>query len=462
MVEPRSRARPAPPGIARRLANVRAVASLTDAVARAHGAPGGCTRIDVGPYPVAYVRDVDAVRSVLDGRHPGVAERGRFFEDIARVIGPSSLVTCEGATHRRLRRAVAPAFRPEQVAHYASTMLEATDAATSHWRDGERLDLGRALSSLTLEIAARALVGLDGAEQAEDFVAVLEAGASVFYRLALPRNLADRLWRSRLSPANRRLGSAQARIDDLVARVLAQRRAAVGSPDAPDGGSSRSDRPPNLLDVLLAVRGEGGEPLSDAELRDQVVTFLFAGHETTAQALTWLFVQLTRHRDVAERVAGEVDDATRGRAPAASDLAGLRYTRATVRETLRLFPPAWFTSREASADTEIAGCPVPKGSLVVVSPLALHRDPLCWSDPDRFDPERFLDDDAIPAAYLPFGHGRRNCIGANFALVEAVAVVAGIVARWRVHVLDATGVRPRGSVTLRPRRPVLALLERRG
>jgi len=453
---------PSRPPFARRIANLGAVTNLPRTLERIHRSPAAAARLDVAGHPVAYVRDLDTVRSVLDSRAPGIAERGRFFEDISRVIGTTSLVTCVGAEHRRLRRAVAPAFRPEQVAHYASTMIAATDAQSGEWRDGERIVLGDAIGRLTLDIAARALLGLDGADQAEDFMTVLETGSRMFYRLALPRKIADPLWRSSLSPANRRLRAAQGRIDALVGRVLDERRGAggpaVACPVSVPGGAAR---PQSLLDVLLEIRDADGAPLSPQELRDQVVTFLFAGHETTAQVLTWLFVELSLHPDVEDRLERELDSVVGARLPEPSDLERLAYARAVVRETLRLHPPAWFSSRETTADTEIAGCPVPSGALIVVSPLALQRDPAWWPDPLRFDPERWTGGRAVPPAYLPFGYGRRTCIGASFALAEAVAVVATVLSTWHLRVDDPERVRARASVTLRTRRPVVARLERR-
>lgn len=440
-----------PPGLWTRVANLRAVANLPRALARTPAENPVC-RIDAGPYPLAYVQSPDAARAVLDQRVPGVAERGRFFEEISRVIGPSSLVTCAGAEHRRLRRLIAPGFRPEQVGAYSETMITATTELTARWRPGEEIDVGAVMSRLTLEIAARALLGLSRAEQLEDFASVLAAGSRVFYRLFLPRSLSDVIWRSRLSSANRTLFAAQERVDRFVTELVAARLASV---------PSRGEAPANLLDVLLAARDDDGGRLSPSELRDQVVTFLFAGHETTAQALCWLFVALARHPAAAARLSEELDEVLGGRRVAASDVAALRYTRAVVRETLRLFPPAWFLSREMAADAAFAGCALARGTLLVVSPLVLHRDARHWHSPLLFAPERWLERDDVPAAYLPFGVGRRNCIGSSFAMSEMILVTATIAQQWEVGVVGAEAVRPRPTVTLRPRRRVRAVLRAR-
>lgn len=442
------------PGTWRRVANLQALIDLPAVLGRLHAAGPPVARLDAGPYPLAYLRRPEDVKAMLDGRLEGVAERGRFFEDIGRVVGTTSVLTCEGEAHRQLRRLLAAAFRPEQVADYAVTMMAATGELAARLRDGDELLLGETMGRLTLEIAARALLGLERAEQLDDFASVLSAGTQLFYRLLLPRPWSDALWRSRLSPANRRLAAAQARVDRFVDDLLAERRVAT------PGSGTRTGRPANLLDVLLAAEEGGG--LEGTVVRDQIVTFLFAGHETTAQALTWAFVLLDRHKGVRRRLEAELD-ALPG-PPGVADLPALPLARAVVRETLRLCPPAWFLARETVTDTVVGGCPVPRGTLLLASPLALHRDPAAFADPLAFDPDRWLGSDgeaAGPEAYLPFGHGRHNCIGSSFALAELVLVVATLAREWRVHLLEPGRVRERATVTLRPRRPVRVVLERR-
>lgn len=451
-----------PPSFLKRIANLRALVDLPGALERLQD-QGRSARMDVGPYPVAYTPKPATVRALLDGRLDALAERGRFYEDISRVIGPSSLVTCEGDKHRRLRRTVAPAFRREQVASYAGLMAERSLAMTSRWVDGDRVALDRELAALTLDIAARSLFGVDIAEELSQFSTILETGAKIFYRLVLPRRLAEALWRNPYSPANRRLGAAQRQVDRFVAELVAKRRA--------DPWGEEAGRRENLLDFLLAARDAEGCGLTDQEVRDQVVTFLFAGHETTAQALTWAFVLLSMNQEAQWRLveeargvlcrAGREDPAG---ALGAKDLAELPWARAVANETLRLYPPAWFLSREAASATEVDGCPVPHGTLLLTSPLALHRDPRYWDRPLEFDPSRWLEEGdgaAGPEAYFPFGYGRRNCIGSSFALTEIPLVLASVLSQWRVDVAGAGSLRMRPTVTLRPRGAVYAYVTRR-
>lgn len=439
----------------RGVANLASLTNLSGMLSRAHSSSSPASRVDVGPYPIVYVQSPSSVRAVLDGSAAGISERGRFFDDISRVIGRTSLVTCQGEQHRRLRRLLSPAFRPEQVAMYSATMLDATQEMLSRWVPGADVDLGAAMGQLTLDIAARSLLGLEGARQMQDFSAILETGTKIFYRLALPRPVSDRLWDSRLSPANRRLFAARARVDALVEEIIASRAAQA---------TRVSSRPANLLDVLLAGSDPDGAALTSEEIRDQIVTFLFAGHETTAQALTWAFVLLGTHPEVEGHLQEELDALGTDHRLEASDAARLPYARAVFREALRLYPPAWFLSREAVEDTEIEGCPVPRGSLVLTSALAAHRDPNRWRHPEQFDPARWLGEDTERAgseAYLPFGYGRRNCIGSVFATVESVLVLAAVASRWRLRIVEPDRVRVRATTTLRPRRPVHATIERR-
>lgn len=448
------------PSFLQRAVNLRALADLPGALGRLQAA-GRTARMDVGPYPVAYVGRPASVRDLLDGRLEGVAERGRFYEDISRVIGKSSLVTCESDKHRRLRRAVAPAFRKEQVTSYVKLMTESVSAMCATWPSPGRVDLGRQMAALTLDIAARSLFGVDIAGELEAFSTILETGTKIFYRLVLPRRLSDTLWDNPYSAANRRLKAAQREVDRFVSRLVSERRQEP----------HRQDRAANLLDFLIEARYDDGAGLSEEEIRDQVVTFLFAGHETTAQALTWAFVALASHPDVARRLVDECDNIVgspeRGAASRRfepEDLPHLTWARAVTSEVLRLYPPAWFLSREAAARSRVDGCPVPAGALLLTSPLALHRDPQYWERPLEFDPSRWgagSEAPANPEAYFPFGSGRRNCIGSSFALTEIPLVLASVLTHWEVHVEGPEAVKARPTVTLRPSRTVRATVRRR-
>jgi cytochrome P450 len=240
---------------------------------------------------------------------------------------------------------------------------------------------------------------------------------------------------------------AAAQLGGMVGRVIDERRAA----------GPRAE--PDLLDLLMR---DGDPPLSDAELRDEVLTLLLAGHETTAAALTWTLILLSRYPAARDRLEAEADEVLGDREPDAGDVDRLPWTRAVLSESMRLYPPAWTIERDAVADDDVAGTVVTAGSTVAISPYLLHRNPDLWPDPEGFRPERFLGEQDRPRhAYLPFGGGRRICVGAGFAMMEAVLVLALISRSVRLDLAPGVAVPSRAEVTLRPARPVPMRVSRR-
>ncbi|RYD32622.1 MAG: cytochrome P450, partial [Verrucomicrobiaceae bacterium] len=205
----------------------------------------------------------------------------------------------------------------------------------------------------------------------------------------------------------------------------------------------------DLLAMLMDVHdGETGAGLSDTQLRNETITFLLAGHETTANALSWIFHLVSQHPEVEARLIEEIDTVLGGRTPVLEDVAKLTYTGAVIRETMRLYPPIWIIERRVIAEDEVGGYTLPAGSAVVISPYALHRHPAFWERPEEFDPGRFLG--AAPAAYIPFGAGPRFCIGNEFALLEAHLITAMILQSFRPCAVPGAAVRPQPDITLRP------------
>ena len=390
----------------------------------------------IGPRSLALVSEPAAAGAVLRAEPAGLAERGRFYREIERVVGRSSLVAASGEQHARLRSLLAPLFAGERIDAYVPAMAGCAVDMQAAWRDGETIDVGAEMSRLTLRIAGRALLALEIERDAAEILDLLEIGSKLFYRVLLPPRLSELLWRQRWLPGNRRLARAQGRLDEAVRRIVDERRMA---------GARGED----LLSALIR------SPLGDEEIRDQVVTFLFAGHETTAQALTWAFHLLAENPGVETELHRELD-----RSPSL-DANDLPYARAVVRETLRLYPPAWFLTRETTAATVVAGTSVPTRTMVFVSPWTLHRDGRRWPEPERFRPERWLGEERGSDAYLPFGRGRRNCIGGSFATVEAITVLATVARCWRLRPTEPGPAAPRATITLRPRRPIRMRLERR-
>jgi cytochrome P450 len=372
-----------------------------------------------------------------------------------RLIEPGigrGLLTSEGETWRRQRRIMAPAFDPRSLMSYTPVMTEAASAALARWDrqpDGAPLDIAVEMMRLTLKIIARTMFSTD----AEDVGPIVEDAVGRYQREVRPGlldllNLPD--WWPRL--ATRRWPHIFDRFDAVIDRLMARDAAAT---------SESKDLLARLLEARDAETGRGMAP---REVRDQVVTIFMAGHETTAQALTWTWYLLSQHPAQEQRFHAELERVLGGRVPRFEDLAELRYTRMVLEESMRLYPPAHTMSREALADDEIEGHRVAKGSVVSIVPWVLHRHRLLWERPEVFDPERFAPERASERprfAYIPFGGGPRICIGAGFAMTEATVILAMLGQRYRLRLAPGARVEPVGLITLRPRHGLPMLIERR-
>ncbi|TDC42815.1 cytochrome P450 [Actinomadura sp. KC345] len=353
-----------------------------------------------------------------------------------RAILGDGLLTSEGETWRRHRRVVQPVFAQRHVVGFAPGIVETAVAAVERWPDGVMLDAAGELRRLTLDIVGRALFGSELAGEAGRTGRSLEAlQRGTVIGTFLPGATAKRGLYQRVPG----LGGAIGQLDELVQRVV----------KGPSGGA---------LLHLLKERGE----FSEAELRDEVLTLLLAGHETTAASLAWTFVLLSRYPAARERLEAEVDEVLGGREPRADDVDRLPWTRAVLEEAMRIYPPAWTIERDTLADDDIAGVRIPAGSTVAVPPYLLHRNVEFWPNPEGFQPERFMGESDRPRyAYLPFGGGRRICVGAGFAMLEAVLVLATVSRTHRLDLAPGVPVRGRAEITLRPAGPVPMRVTRR-
>jgi len=372
-----------------------------------------------------------------------------------RLVEPGigrGLLTSEGDAWRRQRRTMAPSFDHRSLMSYAPAMTEATAALLARWDllpEGAPLDISGEMMRLTLKIIARTMFSTD----ADDIGPIVEKAVGRYQREVRPSlvdllNLPD--WWPR--PGTRRWSHIFDRLDAVIDRLV--RRETVA------GGESK-----DLLARLLEARdAETGRPMEPRELRDQVVTIFMAGHETTAQALTWTWYLLSQHPAEEARLQAEFERVLAGRAPRFEDLAQLRYARMVLEESMRLYPPAHTMSREALAEDEIEGHRVAKGSVVSIVPWVIHRHRTLWDRPDVFDPERFAPERAAERprfAYIPFGGGPRICIGAGFAMTEALIILAILGQRYRLRLAPGAVVEPVGLITLRPRHGLPMRLERR-
>ena len=374
-----------------------------------------------------------------------------------RLLEPGlgkGLITSEGETWRQHRRTMSPAFDYRSIAAYAPIMTRAAQDLLEDWSglgEDTPVEVGTAMMQTTLTIISRTMFSSDS----DRIVAVMERGAGR-YQAQMRPNMMDFLgfpaWLAgvgRIRVADRTLGEFDAEIDRLIT---------LRSSDPENG-------PKDLLARLIAARDEQtGGGMTAQEVRDHVITIFMAGHETTAMAMTWIWYLLSQHAAVEAKLHAELDAVLGGHAPGSQDLDKLAYTRMVVEESMRLYPPVHTIAREALADDTVAGRRIPAGSAVLISPWVLHRHRRLWRDPGRFDPERFSPDEAAARArfsYLPFGGGRRICIGAAFAMAEATLLLAAIAQRLRLRLVPGHPVEPQGLITLRPRHGMKMLLERR-
>ena len=396
-----------------------------------------------GNHDFYFLNRPDLIRQVLvDDAQSFV--KGRALRAGKRLLG-EGLLTSEGADHLVRRRLIQPLFGKRRIRGYAPAVLEAADATASEWHDGQAIDLNGEMMRFALAVVARTIFAADVEREAPEIREVMDASMRVFHRFLLPGS--ELLWRLPL-PATRRFNAARRDVDRFVFTTIDRRR-------------SQPEHGDDVLALMLrAHRGTGDEPLGDRALRDESITMILAGHETTAQALTWTWHLLARNRHVEERLVAELERVLGGRAPGPDDADALPYTRAVFLETLRLYPPVWALARISTEPYELDGWRLDTGSTLIMSQWVVHRDSRWFPRAARFLPERWLEQPAPPpGAFFPFGGGPRLCIGERFAIAEAVLALATIAQRWQVvphtpaPALDPRfALRPRGGLSATVRR----------
>lgn len=410
---------------------------------------GDVTRLRFPMRDGYVVNHPDGVKRVLLDNVKAYGKRTRGYDMLSIPLG-KGLVTSEGALWKRQRRIAQPAFHHRRIRHFVRTMDDCVVRMLEGWHHGapvgSLLQTDGEMMKLTLEIVGRCLMSTDLSDASDaigDAVSVMlrESIWRVTHPLALPMAIP--------TPHNLRMKHALRDMHGLVDGIIEQRRAGESAPD--------------LLDMLMQSRDElTGEHMTDAQLKDEVMTMVSAGHETTALALTWTLYYLSVNPEVRERLEAEVDAALDDETPLEwEDLERLPYTQQVIEESMRLRPPVWMLGRSVDEDDVLLGHPIPKGSMVFVSQLLLHRDPRFWDDPERFDPDRFASERARTISkhlYFPFAGGPRVCIGSTFAMMEAKILLARIVRATRLEsVFDGPiGLDP--TITLRPKGGLLQRL----
>lgn len=407
-------------------------------------------------YVFLLTEPEDIKHVLVDNNKNYIKSRG--VQILKRVLG-DGLLTAEGDFWRRQRRLIQPAFHRNRIAAYATVMVDYTDRHLADWRHGEQRDIHEEMMRLTMEIVTKCLFDADIREEAPQLGQAISwlVDSFDFRRIGPIGEFLDRFDRKR-----RRLFEENLQIlDRMIYDIIEQRRAS---------GEDRGD----LLSMLLhaqdeeAAEGEEAQ-MTDKQVRDEAMTLFSAGHETTANALSWAFYLLAQYPEVEAKLHDELDRVLgrppHGRLPTLDDLSNLPYTRQVFAETMRIYPPAWIIGRQAVGEDNISGCRVPPGRVIFMSQYATHHDPRFWPDPEKFIPERFAPE-AVKGrpkfAYFPFGGGPRLCIGEPFAWMEGHLVLAAIAHRYRLRLAPGQIIRPQPRVTLRPAGGIRMILQQRG
>ena len=361
-----------------------------------------------------------------------------IWRHVTAVFG-QGILTAEGETWQRNRRLAAPAFAGRQLLGYGPDMVALTRRMLDGWRAGDVRDMHLEMMSLTLRIAAKTLMDSEVERDIADMdVAVNDLTEEMASRFKRPIVIPD--WVP--LPGHLRYRRAIATGERVINRMIEERLV--------NGFAGRHD----FLSRLMAARDEHGIGMSNHQLRDETLTLLLAGHETTALALSWSFFLLGQHPEIARRLAAEVSETLGSREATVDDLTNLKFAESVILESMRLYPPAWAIGRESVGTFEVKGYVFPPGTTVFIVPWVLHRDPRNFDAPDEFHPERWMNGLArrLPRyAYMPFGGGPRICIGQRFAMIEAVLILASIAQRFRVEWQPNRRVVPFPSITLRPK-----------
>ncbi|MBV9209466.1 MAG: cytochrome P450 [Acidobacteria bacterium] len=410
---------------------------------------GDIVYFKMGPQEAYFLNHPDYVKDVLV-THQQNFMKGRALQRGKRLLG-EGLLTSEGEFHRRQRRLAQPAFHRARVNAYGRSMIDYAERTAARWREGETLDISQEMMRLTLSIVGKTLFDADVEAEAQEIGEALTEVMELFNAMLLPfSELLEKL----PLPQNRRFQKAKDRLDATIYRMIDERR---GS------GEDKGD----LLSMLLLAQDEEGDGrgMTDEQVRDEAMTIFLAGHETTANALTWTWYLLSQHTEVEARLHAELDEVlANGRAPLVEDVPKLRYTEMVLAEAMRLYPPAWAIGRLSLKEQELGGYTIPARSLVLLSPFIMQRDERYFKDANRFDPERWTQGarEARPVySYFPFGGGQRRCIGEGFAWMEGILLIAALARKWRLRLVPNHPVELNPTITLRPKHGMRMTVERR-
>lgn len=403
---------------------------------------GDVVRFRLGPMIVHLLSHPGHIKHVLIANQHNYNKDTRSSGIIRSVTGPG-LLTSSGDFWLRQRRLTQPPFQPRHLPAFTDIMTQATAGMLERWHNhasaGQPIDVASEMMRLTYTIVGKSLFGAD---VTTDLDTVERAAAIILEQLYHRLEKIVELPQWVPTPRNLRFRRALRTLDQIVLRIIHQEH-------------TRPKNQADLLSLLLHRRDEEtGQGMSETQLRNETITLLLAGHETTANALTWTWYLLAQHPEVERQVRAEVSQVIGQRVPTFADLAKLEYTTRVIKESMRLYPPIWIMERRVLGDDVIDSYRIPRGSSVVLCPYVMHRHADFWDEPERFDPERFRPErveQRHPNAYVPFGTGQRLCIGNHFAMMEAQIILAMVMRTFRLELVPGCRVLPKPGITLRSR-----------
>ncbi len=409
---------------------------------------GDIASFRLGPQQAYFLNNPEMIRDLLVV-NADKFKKGRALQRARKLLG-EGLLTSEGEHHLRQRRMIQPAFHRLKIAEYSRPMVEYAESMSEKWRDGEVYEIDAEMMHLTLRIVAQTLFSANVEDEADEIGAAMTSIVNLFNYLLLPFSE----WLEKIPlPQTRRFKKARGLLNSVIFGIIEKRR---------NSGEEKGD----LLSMLLAAQDEAdGTGMSNEQIRDEVMTLFLAGHETTANAMTWIWYLLSQNEmaeaklfEELQTVLGAADGKTGEqhlRIPTFDDLPNLKYSEAVVAESIRLYPPAWAIGRRAVEEHEFGGYCVQAGSLVLVSPFVTQRDPRFWPDAGEFVPERWetlgVKEAGLQGIYFPFGGGVRKCIGDGFAWTEAILLLATIARKWKLRPVPDQKIGLQPLITLRPK-----------
>jgi len=409
---------------------------------------GDVTTFKLGGIQAFLVNHPDLIRDLLVTNHNKFI-KGRALQRAKSLLG-EGLLTSEKEFHLRQRRMIQPSFHRSRINDYAVSMIEFAAKMSDEWRDGEERDIDKEMMRLTLNIVGKTLFGANVEEDAAEVGAAMTTIVSMFNFMLLP--FAEILEKLPL-PQIKKLKLARKTLDEVIYKIIETRRA------------SDEDKGDLLSMLLLAQDEETGTAMTDLQVRDECLTIFLAGHETTANALTWTFYLLSQNSESEAKFHRELDEVLSGKNLTPADYPGLKYTEQILAESMRLFPPAWTVGRLATEEHEFGGYKIPKKSLVLASPFVMHRDARFWENADEFKPERWetlsVKEAGNKFIYFPFSKGVRSCVGEQFAWMEGVLLLAALGKNWKLRLNSDQKVGLQAMITLRPKYGMKMRIEKR-